>query len=328
MDVYNRLRRDMEKELSESGMDSEKILAVLDGVTRKYCVENKDETDADNDEILEEFLSCCEYERMSDGTIKNYKLTIGAMLKTINAPISAVRPADLREYIKSYQKERGISDVTANKYREYFRAFFKWCMSEGYCDRNPAADLKPIRCEKKQVDYYTQTELELIRNACADCRDRALVEMLYSTGCRVSELCILKKSDIDWDKGTVHLFGKGRKHRTSYLNAKAAVFLKMYLDSRTDDEEWLFLSYRGSHSLTRAGIERILSKICVRVDERFQKKITPHRFRHTMATTAIQHGMPVEDIQALLGHANINTTLLYAQTCDENVQTNHKRYIM
>lgn len=328
MDVYDRMRRDLEKKLCDAGLESEDVLALLDCVSRRYRIEHRDDGEIDTDSILSDYLSCCEYERMSNGTIQNYRLTIGAMLRSLNVPLADIRPADIRGYIKTYQDQHGIADVTANKYREYFRAFFHWCVLEGYCDHNPAAELKPIRCEKKEIDYYTQTELELIRSACADERDRALIEFLYSTGCRVSELCALKKSDIDWNNGTVQLFGKGKKHRVSYLNAKAAIYLQKYLDTRTDSEEFLFLSYRGSHSLSRAGVENILNKIKNRADGQLSKKVTPHRFRHTMATTAMQHGMPIEDIQSVLGHENIDTTMVYAKTCTENVQMNHRRYVV
>jgi integrase/recombinase XerD len=193
---------------------------------------------------------------------------------------------------------------------------------------NPTAHLKPVRCEKKQREYYTQTELEIIRVACLDDRDIALVEVLYSTGCRVSELCHLKRNDVNWDNNTVQLYGKGKKHRISYLNAKASVHLKRYLDGRTDNEDWLFLSKRGAHSMSPSGIQKILRDIYSRTDGSLKKKITPHMFRHTTATTAMQHGMPIEDIQALLGHENIETTTAYARTCDENVRINHKKYIM
>ena len=328
MDAYSKMRQEIVIALNDINLTVDDILNTIDSISINYDVTERERDCKTALEVLNEYLSCCEYEKMSAGTIENYQLAISALLNTLCVQINEIRISDLRNYLRNYQIERGIADSTLNKYREYFRAFFQWCVNEGYCERNPAAELRPIRCEKKQREFFTQTELELIRVACADERDLALVEFLYSTGCRVSELCGLKKSDINWSDNTVHLYGKGRKHRTSYLNAKAVVHLRRYLEERTDDEEWLFLSKRGAHSMTPSGIEKILRDIYHRTDGSLQKRITPHKFRHTTATTAMQHGMPVEDIQRLLGHENIDTTMVYARTCDESVKMHHNKYIM
>lgn len=328
MDAYTNMRRELAAVLNDAHFNADDILYVIDSVVCNYNIEKRERNCLTALDLLNEYISCCEYEKMSAGTIENYRLILSGLLSSLSVPINKIRTVDLRGYLRDYQNKRGIADSTLNKYREYFCAFFGWCVNEGYCERNPASELKPIRCEKKQREFYTQTELELIRVACLDDRDIALVEVLYSTGCRVSELCHLKKNDINWESGTVQLYGKGKKHRISYLNAKASVHLKRYLDNRTDNEEWLFLSKRGAHSMTPAGIQKILRDIYLRTNGSLTKKVTPHGFRHTLATTAMQHGMPVEDVQALLGHENIDTTMVYARTCDENVRMNHKKYIM
>ena len=328
MDSYSQMRQEIATALNDADYTLDDILNVIDSVVINYDITKRERNCKNCLEVLEEYISCCKYEKMSEGTVENYRLILCGLLSYLSVSIDEIRTVDLRDYLRNYQNERKIADSTTNKYREYFRTFFGWCVNEGYCQCNPAANLKPIRCEKKQREYYTQKELEIIRMACLDDRDIALVEMLYSTGCRVSELCCLKKSDISWDNNTVQLYGKGKKHRVSYLNAKAVVYLKRYLDSRTDNEEWLFLSKRGSHSMTPAGIQKILRDIYTRTDGNLNKKVTPHMFRHTTATTAMQHGMPVEDIQTLLGHENIDTTMTYARTCDENVRMNHRKYIM
>lgn len=328
MDAYSKMRQEIATALNDTNLTTDDILNAIDSVVINYDIikRKRDYQDAFN--VLKEYISCCKYEKMSEGTIENYQLVLNGLLGSLNVPINEIRTVDLREYLRNYQKQRGIADSTANKYREYFCAFFGWCVNEGYCECNPTAHLKPVRCEKKQREYYTQTELEIIRVACLDDREIALVEVLYSTGCRVSELCHLKRNDVNWDNNTVQLYGKGKKHRISYLNAKASVHLKRYLDGRTDNEDWLFLSKRGAHSMSPSGIQKILRDIYSRTDGSLKKKITPHMFRHTTATTAMQHGMPIEDIQALLGHENIDTTMTYARTCDENVRINHKKYIM
>lgn len=224
--------------------------------------------------------------------------------------------------------EEKFEQLSEDKYREYLRAFFGWCYNEGYCERNPAAELRKIRYETKPREGFSQTELEYIRQACRDRRDLAIIEVLYSTGCRVSELCCLKKSDIDWGNKTVHLFGKGRKHRNSYLNAKAEVTLREYLNHRTDESEYLFVTKRGSHEMTPAAVQKVLRDLGKTISDKVGKRISPHIFRHTTATTALRNGMPLEDIQALLGHENIETTLVYAKTSAETVQMNHRRYII
>lgn len=328
MNAYERMRREFTTELHERGYDDCGILAALDAAAAKYIVDLRECGESNVMDVFEDYISACEYEQMAAGTIQNKRLVIGRMLETIALPVSEIRVSDLRAYLRQYRDERGISDRTSNKYREYFRSFFAWCVSEGYSAHNPAAELKPIRCEKKQKEHYTQSDLEYIRAACSDARDMALVEVLYSTGCRVSELCRLKKSDVDWNNRTVQLYGKGRKHRISYLNAKAEVYLRWYLDSREDGEEWLFLSKRGAHAMTPAGIQKVLRNIKARMGEDIGKSVTPHVFRHTTATTALRGGMPAEDIQALLGHENIETTMVYAETCDESVAHNHKKYVI
>ena len=328
METYERMRREFAAELKKNGIEDERILSVLDFVAAEYSIEPRERGNRNGMAVLEEYLSACEYEKMSPGTINNYRLILRGMVQTLDVEIERIRTADLRGYLTEYQKQRGTSDRTINKYREYFRAFFAWCVNEGYISANPAAGLKPIRCEKKQKEHFSQSDLEHIRAACRDERDIALVEFLYSTGCRVSELCGLKKSDIDWVSKTVRLFGKGKKQRVSYLNAKAEFYLQHYLSTRTDTEESLFLSKRGQHSLTPAGVQKILRDIQGRIGDDFGKAVTPHVFRHTTATTALRAGMPVEDIQALLGHENIETTMIYAKASDANVQSNHKKYVI
>ena len=176
----------------------------------------------------------------------------------------------------------------------------------------------------------SQLELEHLRAACITKRDRALVEFMYSTGCRVSELTNAKLSDIDWETKSVHLFGKGKKHRMSFMNARCEVTLKEYLETRTDDVAYLFVStrkYAGKPKpLTKSAIERVVKILSNRAG--MNKKVTPHVLRHTTATTAVQNGMPIEDISKLLGHASVATTMIYAKTSTDKVYSNHRRCVI
>lgn len=330
MDSYSKFRNEFIATLTQvNTLSLDAVLQTLDSIAIDYTVTARQFDDqATPLDILSEYIDSCRYEKMSTGTIENYQLIIGKMFRKLQLPIEEITTNDLRTYLRHYQLERNISDSTLNKYREYIRSFFNWCCNEGYATKNPAANLKPIRSEKKQKEFLTQTDLEYVRQACETKRDLAIVEVLYSTGCRVSELCNLRIDDIEWTAKTVHLFGKGKKHRISYLNAKAEISLKNYLAERQDDCEYLIVTERGHHQMTASAVQKVLRSISEELCEEVNKPITPHVFRHTTATTAMQHGMPVEDIQALLGHENIETTMIYARTSNDSVKMNHKKYII
>lgn len=330
MDSYSKFRNDFIATLTQSDdISLDMVLQTLDSITINYTITARQFDDqAISLDILSEYIDSCRYEKMSTGTIENYQLVIGKMLRKLQLPIEEITTNDLRTYLHHYQLERNVGDSTLNKYREYIRSFFKWCCNEGYATKNPAVNLKPVRSEKKQKEFLTQTDLEYIRQACKTKRDLAIVEVLYSTGCRVSELCNLRIDDVDWPTKTVHLFGKGKKHCISYLNAKAEISLKNYLTGRQDDCEYLIVTERGHHQMTASAVQKVLRSISEELCEKVNKPITPHIFRHTTATTAMQHGMPVEDIQALLGHENIETTMIYARTSNDSVKMNHKKYIV
>lgn len=189
--------------------------------------------------------------------------------------------------------------------------------------------IQAIKYEKKERQNLSRLELEYLRGACQTAREAAIVEFLFSTGCRVSELSVVKKADVDWSTKAVHLFGKGRKHRDSYLNAKAEVALITYLAQRGDDCEYLFVTERNPHrQITTAGVEKIVRNIAARASSRISKKVTPHVLRHTTATIALQNGMPIEEISKLLGHEKVDTTMIYAHTSTASVQAGHSRYVV
>lgn len=205
--------------------------------------------------------------------------------------------------------------------------FFGWAHKEEYITHNPATSIKPIKHEVKERQVLTQLELEYLRKAYKTARQKAILEFLYSTGCRVSELTLVKKSDIDWKENTVHLFGKGQKHRTSFINAKAEVAIKDYLASRFDESEYLFVSERMPiHPLQKSSIEKIIRELAAASD--VTKHVTPHILRHTCATQALESGMPVEDVSKLLGHSQINTTMIYAKASLDKVQNEHRRCVV
>ena len=263
-------------------------------------------------------------EGRSDGTLKLYNLRLQNMYRTLGKPTQDITQNDLRIYLYSLQSR--MSDRTLDGLRHILNGYFGWCLNEGYIHRNPCAALSPIKFEEKPRQPFSDTEMELLRGACKTKRDRAIVETFYSTGCRCSELAHLKRSDVDLVTREVRLFGKGKKHRISYLNARAVVALRAYLGARKDNHETLFATEKAPiHELTTAAVEKVIRQIGRRAGV---EHVFPHRFRHTMASDGLEHGMPVTDLQKLLGHENLETTMIYAKTSQSLVSSSHKRYIV
>lgn len=310
-----------------------KIGAVLDKTAIDYDIKKKETALAiyNNElpELVKTYLVCKKIEGLTESTLYNYARQLQMFFSALQKPPERVTTNDIRVYLYKYQAARSVSNRTLDKYREFISSFFRWATDEGYLQSNPANVIKPIKYEIKPRQALTQMELEYMRLACKTAKERAIVEVLYSTGCRVSELATLKRTDIDWNTGSVHLFGKGNKHRTSFLNAKATVALHTYLDGREDNGEYLIVSDRKPHRpMHKEGIEKIVRNISGRASDHVSKHVTPHVFRHTTATTALQNGMQIESISKLLGHERVDTTMIYAKTSLEGVQSGHRKYII
>lgn len=266
-------------------------------------------------------------EGLSDGTLSNYARSLKYFFLWVRKQPQDVTANDIRMYLYEYKQQRQISDRTLDKLREYICWFFTWAHTEEYIPRNPGRSVKGIKYEQKERSALTQIELEYLRMACETPREKAILEFLYSTGCRVSELVGVKMSDIDWRNRSVHLFGKGRKHRTSYLNAKCDVALSEYVSGRAWHSEYLFASDRQPHGkLSKDTIEATIREIAAR--SKVTKHITPHVIRHTTATQAVNNGMAIEDVSKLLGHASVATTMIYAKVSDESVKNKHVKCVI
>ena len=310
--------------------DINKIINVINIVANDYEI-NKKSTSltvfVNIPEIVKIFMACKKIEGYSNGTLSNYKNLLVNFFRFVNKNIEDIQTNDIRIFLYKYQELRSVSNRTLDKYQQSLKVFFAWCFNEGYIEKNISIKLKPIKHEEKPRQSLSQIELEQVRNSCVDIRDKAIIEFIYSTGCRVSELCVVKKSDINWSNNSVHLFGKGSKHRMSFINAKSEYALKQYLATRDDENEYLFVSLRKPHhKLNKCGVEKIIRDISSRAN--IGKTLTPHILRHTTATTALRNGMPVDEIQKMLGHSNINTTMIYAKTDIENVRASHQRFIV
>lgn len=332
--MYERFRNEFILELMSLPKETVKFaIQALDRVASRYEFTQKELGLAVYGEELPDsakmYLVVKKMAGLSDGTLNNYKLILERFFRMVRKPPERVAPNDIRIFLYAYQKERGISSRTLDKYREYIAWFFAWACNEGYISRDPAKTISAIKYEVKPRVALSQVELEYLRASCETPRETAIIEVLYSTGCRVSELAALKKSDINWYEKSVHLYGKGRKHRTSFLNAKAEVALTRYLDSRNDDSDFLFVSSRRPYrNLKKEGIEKIVRTIAQRSSCKTDKTITPHVLRHTTATTALQSGMPIADISKLLGHERLDTTMIYAQSSLADIKSGHRKHIV
>lgn len=269
-------------------------------------------------------------EGLSDESLKTYDYYLRDFFININKPLSDIQSNDIRIYLYDLQKRRNIANRSLDSRRLVINTFLEWCVQENYISTNPCNKISPIKFESKPREPLTSIELELVRDTCKDYREKAMIELFYSTGCRVSEMVRLNKSDLDFSTGEVYLFGKGNKHRTSYLNAKAEVAVKKYLFTRKEGSksgDALFISERKPYQrLSKNGIERIISQIGQRSG--IGRHLYPHLIRHTMASDSINRGMGIAEIKEILGHEKIDTTMIYAKVSNESVKYKHKKYII
>lgn len=335
--MYEHFRNDFQCAAAEHGMQRQSIvdvLGLLDQLAVKYEIHRKElalaKYSEEVPELVKIYLVCKKIEGLSQQTLDTYLRMLKLFFREIKKPLPKITTNDIRVYLFGYQQRRGCSNRTLDKYRQYLASFFSWATDEGYVPSNPMRTIPAIKYEKKPRENLTHLELEYLRQSCRTTREQAIIEFLFSTGCRVSELSGVKMNDVDWTARTVHLFGKGSKqHRTSFINAKCEVALKAYLKERTDDCEYLFATERKPYrQLKRDALEKIVRNIASRSSEEMHKHVTPHVLRHTTATLALQSGMPIADLSKLLGHEKIDTTMIYVHSSMESVQAGHRKYVV
>ena len=282
-------------------------------------------TDQNGQNYLQVFLETFRQNGKSEGTIGQYRLHIGHLLAYLGKNVEDIEDDDLIDYLHRYRQLRRVSGRYLNNMRLVFNSFFRWLQRRKVILRNPVDGLEPIKYRRTVKKPLSPEELEKVRCACERERDLAIVEFLYSSAVRVSELTRLNRDDISWQSDDVMVLGKGNKEREVYLNARAHLHLRQYLDSRTDDSPALFVSSRGQHKrLTRAGVEYILARLGQTAGV---ENVHPHRFRRTAATDLLRMGMPIEQVQELLGHVKIETTRIYCTVTREQVRSSHRRYM-
>lgn len=282
-------------------------------------------TDIKNDEYMKLFLDAKRIEGCSERTIRYYRDTIVHFLSRVTTPIRRVTTDEIRSFLVGYQQINDCSKVTVDNVRRNISSFFSWLEEEDYILKSPMRRIHKIRTKTPVKEIISDESIEKIRDGCCELRDLAMIDLLYSTGIRVGELVNLNISNVDFDLRECIVYGKGDKERRVYFDAKAKLHLQEYLHSRTDDNPALFVSLDAPHDrLKISGVEIRLRELGKRLD---LKKIHPHKFRRTMATRAIDKGMPIEQVQKILGHSQIDTTMQYAIVNQNNVRVSHQRYI-
>lgn len=278
-----------------------------------------------NEELLNCFLQAKQLEGCSAKTLKCYKGAIHKMISVINKSVVAVSTDDLRKYLTDYQKMNDCGKVNLDNIRRILSSFFMWLENENYILKSPVRRIHKIRTTKPVKETIADESMEIMRDNAANARDLAIIDMLASTGMRVGELCRLNIHDINFEKQECVVLGKGDKERLVYFDARAKVHLQNYLKERRDDNPALFVSLLKPYPrLAVSGVESRLRKLGKELNI---DKVHPHKFRRTLATRAIDKGMPVEQLQSLLGHSQINTTMEYAIVNQANVKSSHKKYI-
>lgn len=278
-----------------------------------------------NEKMLEMFLAAKKIEGCSKKSLDYYQSTITNMLIKVDKNFKHISTNDLRDYLSNYQNKSNISKVTLDNLRRILSSFFSWLEEENFILKSPVRRIKKIKTAQTIKETYTDEVLETLRDYCHNDRDLAIIDLLASTGMRVGELVRLNKEDIDFENRECVVFGKGEKERKVYFDARAKIHIIRYLESRTDDNNALFVSLLKPHKrLKISGVE-------IRLRELGRKlklpRVHPHKFRRTLATKAIDKGMPIEQVQHLLGHTKIDTTLQYAIVNQNNVKISHRRYL-
>ena len=303
--------------------------AILLKTTVEKVLEGKiiseDDTSAPEVDYVGLFITSKRIEGCSEKTLTYYKATIEKMLDKIEKTACNIKTEDLREYLSYYQTERKASKVTIDNIRRILSSFYSWLEDENYILKSPVRRIHKIKTTKVVKDTYSDEDLELMRDSCSSKRDLAIIDLLSSTGMRVGELVKLNKDDIDFNERECIVLGKGDKERVVYFDARTKLHLSEYLESRSDDCPALFISLNNPVSrITINAVEARLRELGKSIG---LKKVHPHKFRRTLATTAIDKGMPIEQVQTLLGHQKIDTTLQYAMVKLQNVKASHRRFI-
>lgn len=307
-----------------------KLKETLMKICLNYRIEllqqcKKQEIQKNNTDILNKFISSKEIEGCSARTLGYYKDNINKMLDKVNISIADITTEMLRNYLAEYKNNSTAGMVTIDNIRRTLSSFFAWLENEDYIMKSPVRRIHKVKTTRKIKETLTDENLEKLRDTCVNVRDLAMLELLISTGMRVGELTRLNISDINFQERSCVVLGKGNSEREVYFSAKSKMYIKKYLETRVDNNEALFVSLiKPYNRLGISGIEIIIRNLGKNANI---NKVYPHKFRRTMATMAIDKGMPIEQVQKLLGHIKIDTTMEYAMVNQSNVKNSHRKYI-
>lgn len=305
-------------------VDAMKLSLRLEEVVSNYEIHRKTVTEMEKDisEKIDLFIASKRLEGLSEVSLKDYRIELRAFDRYFNKAVVQITTSDLRQFLSRNDRWKM---TTVDKKLSVLKTFFGWIVKEEILLRDPTAKINPPRKENRLPNGLSIEELEMIREACESLRERALIEMFYSTGCRLSELSNMKTSDVNMQSMSMRVIGKGNKERIVYLTFKALYHLNKYLNSRKDDCEYLFITLRKPYrGVGNRAIQREIHKIESRIN--LSSKLTPHRIRHTFAQLAIDAGIELTDLQHLMGHSNPSTTLVYASVSEERKQQAFKKY--
>lgn len=292
---------------------------------KNLCDAEPEKTEISNYDYLQLFLDAKKIEGCSERTLQYYQVTVERLFKSIKTPVRKQTTEEIRKYLSDYQKINNCSKVTVDNIRRNISSFFFWLEEEDYILKSPMRRIHKIKTKQQVKEIISDEVIEKLRDNCSCARDLAMIDLLYSTGVRVGELVNLDISDIDFEARECIVFGKGDKERKVYFDAKAKLHLLNYLSTRNDTNPALFVTLDSPHSrLKISGVEIRIRQLGRKLN---LTKIHPHKFRRTMATRAIDKGMPIEQVQKILGHSQIDTTMQYAIVNQVNVKTSHQKFI-
>ena len=321
--VVNGMREALTAE--QLGQLADVVRSALAGCDVTARQSEEEQRNKENAELLDMFISSKKIEGCSEKTIHYYRASIEKLIVAAKKNVCEITTNDIRCYLAEQQETRGLSKVTIDNLRRIFSSFFSWLEDEDYITKSPVRRIHKVRTDALVKEVLTDENIEVLRDSCQELRDVAMIDLLISTGMRVGELVKINREDIDFQERQCVVFGKGNKEREVYFNARTKIHLKKYLDERTDDNPALFVSLNKPYSrLTISGVERRLHTIGERVNI---GKVHPHKFRRTLATMAIDKGMPIEQVQKMLGHVKIDTTLHYAMVNQANVKAAHRKFL-
>lgn len=316
------LLKNLEQQLSTAitAADMSKVLSAVSDQLAEYSVEYATQ-EIRMDDLLDAYTAAMQIQGRSEKTIKRYRYLIGRMMEDVNVPTRSITVYHLRQYLAK-EKARGISDRTLESTRQVFSAYFNWLHREQLIDTNPTANLGAIKYPKKIKVTYSEIDIEKMKFCCKTLRDRAIICFLLSTGCRISEMIRLNREDVDLNNLECTVLGKGNKERTVFLDSVTGMLIRDYLTQRKDDSPALFVNKRKQR-LSAQGVRAMMVKLAKAstVDH-----VHPHKFRRTLATSLIRHGMPIQEVAAILGHDKLDTTMQYVVLDKTDVKNSYRKY--